>query len=156
MKLQECMAWCSCHLGGVTIRREMVLGQEQGSVLQGFLQAAGGVGVERSVPPPSRHCSVAFGGLSNCCSEGGILGSRQAPLLLAVDTRGVCLRFGRLKALPQGPPPVTRGRACTSIVLSLLLALDSRAVVTKYHRLGLKQRKPLSSDLEVRSPTSGC
>lgn len=73
----------------------MVLGQEQGSVLQGFLQAAGGVGVERSVPPPPRHCSVAFGGLSNCYSEGGILGSRQAPLLLAVavDTRGVCLRF---------------------------------------------------------------
>ena len=85
------------------------------------------------------------------------MGHLRAPLLLAMDTREVCLQFGRPEPdLLQGPPSVTQGRACTSIVLLLPLALDCRAVVTKYHRLWLKQQKLVSSKFEVRSLSSEC
>lgn len=87
----------------------------------------------------------------------GTWGNLRAPFLLAMDARDVCLRFGRPKALLQGPPPIIQGWACSSIALSLLLALDSRAVITEYHRLWLKRGSfsPQNSRLEARHQGAG-
>lgn len=99
------MAWLICHVEAlVTIGRRQVSGWEKGSVLQSFLRATAGLHLDVKRRESPLHFPPDLAQWPLVIRMTAVLknvGSLQAPLLLATDTRDVYLQFGGLRPPPQ-------------------------------------------------------